>query len=116
MCIDPASSKILRRPNQIYRIIGRCSHTGKPHVASFGWLAASQLAVLFSHIISAPVISQSAVFFSHNKSAPTTRQPNGAYRINVVDFAFAGWAVLSEGVRVLSSRDKLGRWGFANVS
>jgi hypothetical protein len=56
-------------------------------LALFGWLAASQPAVFFSHIISAPatghqffshIISapatghQPAVFFSHNKSAPTT--------------------------------------------
>jgi hypothetical protein len=38
----------------------------------FGWLAVSHPAVLFSHIILAPVISQLAVFFSHNKSAPAT--------------------------------------------
>jgi hypothetical protein len=38
----------------------------------FGWLAASQPAVLLSHIKSAPAIYQPAVFFSHNKSAPAT--------------------------------------------
>jgi hypothetical protein len=42
----------------------------------FGWLAASQPAVFFSHIISAPATSQPTVFFSHNKSAPaTSHQP-----------------------------------------
>jgi hypothetical protein len=48
-------------------------------MALFGWLAASQPTVLFSHIISAPTASQPAVFFSHNKSAPATSQPNEAY-------------------------------------
>jgi hypothetical protein len=45
-------------------------------MASFGWLAASQPAVFFSHIISTPATSQPTVFFSHNKSAPATSQPN----------------------------------------
>jgi hypothetical protein len=51
-------------------------------MASFGWLAASQLAVFFSHIISAPAISQPTVFFSHNKSAPATSHPNEANMLN----------------------------------
>jgi hypothetical protein len=44
--------------------------------ASFGWLAASQPAVLFSYTNSAPITNQPAIFFSHNKSAPATGQPN----------------------------------------
>jgi hypothetical protein len=38
-------------------------------VALFGWLVASQPAVLFSHTSSASATSQPAVFFSYNKSA-----------------------------------------------
>jgi hypothetical protein len=43
-----------------------------PAVSLFGWLAASQPALLFSHVNSAPATSQPAVFFSHNKSALAT--------------------------------------------
>jgi hypothetical protein len=42
----------------------------------FGWLVASQSAVLFFHIKSALSTCQPAVFFSHNKSAVATSQPN----------------------------------------
>jgi hypothetical protein len=46
----------------------------------FGWLAASQPVVFFSHINLAPAISHlsASIFFSHSKLTPATGQPNEA--------------------------------------